>query len=278
WYQNGKVFILLIDVRDDYVPDSSETFVAGYFDPLDQTQSGNKANIIYLDTNPGRLSGTDIRHQIGTLAHEYQHLIHYGQDTDEDTWVDEGLSELSPVLMGLPHREFTHYLTDTNMRLDSFDGELADYARCGLFFLYTWVQLGTQFIKDLIVNTENGTSGFNQTLSRYSQPSIDEFVLDWHLANFIQSEGVYGYGGLFSIPQPVMHDVITTFPQDDIGGSVVRLGARWTSITGGRNLYLSASRSGSEPHLTLLNGNDRTRIPAPQLFTAGFQDPTFGTA
>ena len=275
---NGKVYILLINVRDDYVPDSSDTYMAGYFDPLDQTWSGNLADIIYLDTYPGRLSGANIRHQISTLAHEYQHLIHYGRDKNEKIWVNEGLSELSPTLMGLPHREFTHYMTDTNMRLDSFDGELADYARCGLFFLYTWVQLGTQFIKDLIDNTENGTSGFNQTLSRYSQPSIDEFVLDWHLANFVQGEGAYGYGDLFSVPQPVMHDVITTFPQDDIGGSVVRLGARWTLITGGQNLYLFASRSGDDPTLTLLNGDDRTLIAAPQLFTAGFQDYTFGTA
>ncbi len=279
---NGKVYILLIDVRDDYDPDSSKTFVAGYFDPLDQekgsTPRGNLADIIYLDTNPGRLSGANIRHQISTLAHEYQHLIHYGRDPGEDIWVNEGLSELSPTLMGLPHREFTYYLTDTNMRLDSFDGELADYARCGLFFLYTWVQLGTQFIKDLIVNTETGISGFSQTLSRYSPPSIDEFVLDWHLANFVQGEGAYGYGDRFSVPQPVMHDVITTFPQENFSGSVVRLGARWTLITGGQNLYLSASRSDDEPRLALINGNDRTLIAAPQLFTAGFQDYTFGTA
>lgn len=275
---NGKVYILLIDVRDGYVPDSSDTFVAGYFDPLDQTWRGNLADIIYLDTYPGRLSGANIRHQISTLAHEYQHLIHYGRDPGEDIWVNEGLSELSPTLMGLPHREFTYYLTDTNMRLDSFDGELADYARCGLFFLYTWVQLGTQFIKDLIVNTETGISGFSQTLSRYSPPSIDEFVLDWHLANFVQGEGAYGYGDRFSVPQPVMHDVITTFPQENFSGSVVRLGARWTLITGGQNLYLSASRSDDEPRLALINGNDRTLIAAPQLFTAGFQDYTFGTA
>ncbi len=163
------------------------------------------------------------------------------------------------------------------MRLDSFGGELADYARSCLFFLYTWIQLGTQFIRDLVTCPENGTSGFNQTLSAYSQPSVDGFVFDWHMANFVQGEGAYGYGEYGPLPQPVMHDAITSFPEDDFHRNVKRLGARWTLITGGRNLYLRASRTGDEPRLTLLNGNDRTIIVAPQLFWPGFQDYTFGT-
>jgi len=277
WHNNGKVYILLIDVRDDYVPDSSDDFfVAGYFDPLDQTLSGNMANIIYLDTNPGKLSGTEIQPQISTLAHEYQHLIHYRHDNNEETWINEGLSELSPVLMGLPHREFTHYLTDTNIRLDSFDGELADYARAGLFLLYSWVRFGMPFIHHLVSLTANGIAAFESALSYFGYPSFDDYSYSWHLANFIQSDGVYGYGKYGPLPQPVMHDVITSFPEDDFYREVKRLGAHWTIITGGWNLYLSAVRSGSEPRLTLINGDDRTLITAPQLTSAGFQDPTFG--
>ncbi|UCH63150.1 MAG: T9SS type A sorting domain-containing protein [Fidelibacterota bacterium] len=274
WYRNGKVFILLIDVRDDYVPDSSEFFVAGYFDPLDQTQYGNQANIIYLDTNPGQLTGEYIKLQIRTLAHEYQHLIHYGHDNNEENWINEGLSELSPVLMGLPHRDFTLYLTDTNVRLDIFPGELADYARTGLFFLYTWIRFGTPFIRNMIARTENGITALENTLSSFGYPPFDDYLYGWHLANFIQGDGSYGKYGPF--PQPVMHDVIISFPENDFHRQVKRLGAHWTTITGGWNLYLSAVRSGSEPRLTLINGNDRTLIPAPQLTSIGFQDSTFG--
>ncbi len=274
---NGKVYILLIDVRDDYVPDSSETFVAGYFDPQDQGQSGNLADIIYLDTNPGRLSGADIQSQIRTLAHEYQHLIHYGQDNNEEIWINEGLSELSPVLMGLPHREFTQYLADTNVRLDHFPGELADYARTGLFLLYTWVRFGMPFIHYLVSLTANGISAFESALSNFGYPSFDDYFYSWHLANFIQGDGTYGYGEYGPLPQPVMHDFITRFPEDDFHRDVKRLGAHWTIITGGRDLYLSAFRGGSEPRLTLINGDDRTLITAPQLTSAGFYDPTFGT-
>ena len=81
---NGKITILLIDVRDDYVPDVSESYVAGYFDPLDQGQQGNLADIIYLDTNPGSLSGAHGQVLLSALAHEYQHLIHYCRDRPEE--------------------------------------------------------------------------------------------------------------------------------------------------------------------------------------------------
>ncbi|MCH7496512.1 MAG: T9SS type A sorting domain-containing protein [Candidatus Marinimicrobia bacterium] len=274
---NGKVYILLIDVRDDFDPDSSDTFLAGYFDPLDQRQQGNLADIIYLDSNPGLLTGSDISQALTTLAHEYQHLIHYGRDSGEALWVNEGLSELAPTLMGLPHRDFSLYLANTNVRLDSFDGAVADYARCGLFFTYAWVQLGTQFVRDLIATTQTGVAGVGQVLSAHQQPGMDTFVANWHRANFLQGDGVDGYGGQFALPQPAMHDVVTRFPQNGFQRDVLRLGAFWVLITGGENLFLLATRSAIDPAVTLINGTEGVILLAPQLFTTGYHDPAFGT-
>ncbi len=273
----GQVFILLLDVRDDWDSTSSTSFIAGYFDPLDQGQGGNFADIIYLDTNPG---GAHTLLMLETLAHEYQHLIHYGRDADEETWVNEGLSELSPVLMGLPHREYSYYLTDTNVPLTAFSGELADYARTGLFFLYSWVQLGTGFIQDLIENRKNGWSAFREELYDYPPYSIDEFTLNWHVANFIDGSGIFGYQGQFSIPAPAMHETIVEFPQADAGGSVALQGARWTMITDGRDLYLKAGGigSGQGVELTLIRGDDGSFVDVslPALTQTGWLDTTFG--
>ncbi len=274
---NGQVFILLMDVRDDWDSTSSTSFIAGYFDPLDQGNGGNFADIIYLDTNPGATHTLLI---LEALAHEYQHLIHYGRDADEETWVNEGLSELSPVLMGLPHREYSYYLADTNVPMETFDGELADYARTGLFFLYSWVQLGTGFIQDLIGNRANGWPAFQGELYDYSDYSIDEFTYNWHVANFIDGSGIYGYGSRFSIPIPAMHETIVSFPQDDAGLSVALLGARWTMITGGRDLYLKAGGIGfgQGVELTLIRGDDSSLVAAPlmALTQTGWLDSTFG--
>ncbi|MCH8837645.1 MAG: hypothetical protein IIA60_07565, partial [Candidatus Marinimicrobia bacterium] len=83
---NGQVFILLLDVRDGWDSTSSTSFIAGYFDPKDQGPEGNFADIIYLDTYPGATHTLLI---LETLAHEYQHLIHYGRHADEEKWVTE---------------------------------------------------------------------------------------------------------------------------------------------------------------------------------------------
>jgi hypothetical protein len=263
---NNQVFILLIDVRDDYVPDSSKTFVAGYFDPQDQRQQGNLADIIYLDT------------VLSTLAHEYQHLIHYGHDTSEELWVNEGLSELSPVLMGLPARDYSSFLANTNVRLDAFKGEVADYARSGLFFRYAWIQVGTPFIQSLIRSGEAGLSGVDRALSQFEPRPIDEFVIDWHAANYLQSGGKYGYAGHFSMPRPEVHDVIVGFPENDFHRDVTRLGAHWTLIAGGSELYLYAFRESTQPSVALINADESAFIPSPGLFTTGFEDPDFGIA
>jgi hypothetical protein len=274
---NGKVFLLLIDVRDDFVPDSSETFVAGYFDPLDQLQQGNLADIIYLDTNPGLINGHTTPFTLSILAHEYQHLIHYGQDQREELWINEGLSELAPVLMGLPHRDFASYLANTNVQLDRFDNELSDYARCGLFFLYSWVQLGTQYIQELVQRDKTGVEGIESTLVHYQDLSFDDLVLNWHLANYMQGEGELGYGGGYTIPQPLIHDRIMDFPEDNLQREVQRLGAHWTLITGGENLFIYCNNRRRDPTISLIDGDTKEFIEAPGLQLAGFSDPEFGT-
>lgn len=277
---NGKVFILLYDIRDGYDPDTSQAFVSGYFDPVDQQSGpGNLADIIYMDTFPGRMTGRFAFSMLSTLAHEYQHLIHYARDRDEDSWVNEGLSELSPVLMGLPHREFTRYLVDTNNDLASWNNTLEDYARTSLFFLYTWVQAGTQFLQDLIGFTENGISGMQRALTLHDLPLMDEFVYDWHLANmFNHDDGPRGYKGLYALPSPTMHDIVISYPATNIGGRVDRFGARWTLVTGGKTLYMSADRNTQYglPKIDLIRKDTEEFLDLQQLFGAGFIDSSFG--
>ncbi|MCK4577825.1 MAG: hypothetical protein KAU50_03480, partial [Candidatus Marinimicrobia bacterium] len=272
---NGQVFILLIDVRDNFDPDTSQNFVAGYFDPADQGYGGNYADIIYLDTDPGRITGSHTSLLMSTLAHEYQHLIHYGRDPREDDWLNEGLSELSPVLMGLPHRNFTHYLADTNVRLDKFDNELADYARCGLFFLYTWWEFGTPLIQDIVRDTEDGILSVDKQLSAQGGPTIDEFVLEWHLANMLPSD--YSYTRQYTIPQPALHTVINSYPHE-ASIDVARLGAHWSVINAGASLYMKSTDAGpnDDVQLLLIREPDHSFIDAPQLDVVGYLDTTFG--
>jgi len=195
---NGKLFVLLIDVRDNYEAGKSDTYIAGYFDPLDQiTGKGNYGEIIYIDTNPADAK------DLGTLsivAHELQHLIHNFYDSDEDVWVTEGLSELSPRLLGLPVRSFASFLSETNCSLMDFDGSIADYAKVGLWTYYIYQRFGLNVIKKVVSNKNNSFSGYvGALLSIGYNVTVAELLRDWFVANLLNDptvgNGQYGYGG-----------------------------------------------------------------------------------
>ena len=195
---NGKLFVLLIDVRDNYEAGKSDTYVAGYFDPLDQiTGKGNYGEIIYIDTNPADAK------DLGTLsivAHELQHLIHNFYDSDEDVWVTEGFSELAPRLLGLPARSFASFLNETNRSLMDFDGSIADYAKVGLWTYYIYQRFGLGVIKKIVSNKNDSFSGFIGGLSSAGYDgSVAELLRDWFVANLLNDptmgDGQYGYGG-----------------------------------------------------------------------------------
>jgi hypothetical protein len=195
---NDKLFILLIDVRDNYEEGVSDTYVAGYFDPLDQVSNGaNYGEIIYIDTNPA--DATD-EGTLSVVAHELQHLIHSNYDSNESTWINEALSQLAPRLLGLPVSSFAAYLNETNRSLMDFDNSLTDYAKVDLFAYYIYKRFGLDVIKKIVSNKDNSLPGLTGALvsSGYSV-ATDELLRDWFVANLLNDpalgEGQYSYGG-----------------------------------------------------------------------------------
>jgi hypothetical protein len=195
--KNGKLFVLLIDVRDGYESGTSDTYVAGYFDPLDQDKSkGNYSDIIYIDTYPAHVNDP---FTLSVVAHEMQHLIHYGYDSNESIWLNEGLSELAPRLLGLPSRSFAPFLHDTNRPLNSFDNSITDYSKVGLWTFYIYKNYGIEIIKSVVQNPENSLGSYELVLNSagYSYTK-EELMRDWFIANLINNSSTYngkcGYG------------------------------------------------------------------------------------
>ena len=120
WLLNGdgKLNILLLDIKDDYKKNGNDSYVSGYFwagNFLDIRYS-NKKSMLYVDTYPG-LSGEpgQMPAQIPermyvTIAHEMQHLMNFMSSIlyrtpgktiyTMDTWIDEGLSSAAEWLYG----------------------------------------------------------------------------------------------------------------------------------------------------------------------------------
>lgn len=98
---DGKITILVLDIKDG---GSDTSYVAGYFDPVNEfdsatsaeTRYSNERDMLYMDSNPGADYPSAFKE---TMAHEFQHLISFnqkvfvqGSETGFDAWIDEGLS------------------------------------------------------------------------------------------------------------------------------------------------------------------------------------------
>ena len=93
-----QVFLLILDIADPRLVGFFDARVAGHEVP------GLRRDILYVDEWFVRRQTYLAR---GTLAHEFQHLIHWGQDEDEEIWLNEGMSGYAEALTGFPEADST---------------------------------------------------------------------------------------------------------------------------------------------------------------------------
>jgi hypothetical protein len=264
--QDGKLCILLLDIRDGYNPRTSPGYVAGYFAPRDffanaalpQSIKSNERDIIYLDTNPME-PGSDGMNE--TLAHELQHLMNFVHDvairgfltngTLTDTWLNEGLSSAAEwVYTGKPDTDrldwYNRATTANKSRIttgnnffawDQYEDEsnLDDYATVSLFFQWLRLQSG-------------GSNNIYRTISRSSHADHNAVVdamngyddwqtllKTWLAANYINAPtGPYGY-----MNDPDLKAVkARTAPS----------GTRSVNLYPGEGVYSITANSGSTPN------------------------------
>ncbi len=127
---DGENTVTLIDnVRDPNFYDfpTNRSYVAGFFMPLmNEITDRNVMTIDAFDwahrtgVNPKDEPSDDLcksrparpRTYEGTLAHEWQHLLHNYTDPNETTWVNEGLSTFAETLVG--YSDASHTIDDVS--------------------------------------------------------------------------------------------------------------------------------------------------------------------
>ncbi len=140
----------------------------------------------------------------GLLAHEFQHMIHWYQDRNEASWLNEGASELAMLLNGYePGSGEVLYLNQPDVQLNAWPdpqqaSTLPHYQAAFLFLLYFWERFGDDALRDLIAHDANGWDGVQAILDRYAPGlTYEEVFLDWLVANLVQDptleDGRYGY-------------------------------------------------------------------------------------
>ncbi len=252
-----RVYLLLLDIRDGYTPGGGYT--AGYFYALNEFLNeelpapyagySNEKEMIYVDTYPSTVGNMS---SLGTIAHEFQHMVHWWMDWegDEETWVDEGCADLAQFLCeyghprshlytGIPSypgflEEPDHQLTQTGSVWDNEPHILASYGAAYMWTLYLWEHYGGDAtIRALVSDSANGIESVNNTLAArgYSE-RFDDVFYDWVVANYLDDgTGPYGYQSLellatgtpdyvTSFPRPAPAAMHTNYPLSMISGTV----------------------------------------------------------
>ncbi len=212
--QNGKVSILLYDVRDDYfIADDDaagrndtnrKIYNPGYIEKGDQLSvaenpKSNEADVLYIDTNPqiiiplAVVDEDDPRFPTGinALADVFHRIIANNETPLEKQWLVEGLSSLSQFLAT---SEWSAFMEDAVLK-NTASNNLTFFAvefvtrdnqmNAFLFNLYMYERFGLDYITELAGYTrKTGISRIDWILTSSLDPgvTIDDVFRDYAIA------------------------------------------------------------------------------------------------
>jgi immune inhibitor A len=196
----------------------------------------------------------------GVLAHEFQHMIHWYRDRNEETWLNEGFSELAMFLndYDVGGTDFV-YTRDPDVQLTDWPGGNNNtgphYGAAFLFMNYYLNRFGEEATKAVVADPANGMVSIDQVLDRLeavdplTQRSIqaDDVFADWVVASYLQDsrvgDGRYTYANYPAAPQPSETEAIGSCPQDDLTRDVHQYGVDYIRIdcSGSYTLYFEGS-------------------------------------
>ncbi len=190
---------------------------AGYFSSADaqhplvnEYANGHEMFVFNADNSP--LSDT---YTYGVLAHEFQHMIHFGRDRNETSWLNEGFSELA-VLLNKYSTGFkdSSYLSQPDLQLTDWGPDVGQnapyYGASFLFTTYFLERFGEQATQALVRETDNSMDSvdnvlqaINATDPRSGQPiRADDLFMDWAVANYLQDKSVDDGRYAYQLYQP----------------------------------------------------------------------------
>ena len=200
-----------------HILNASVPGVGGYFSSADEHPQtidpfSNEREMFYINVDVYR-PGTEGYHAV--LAHEFQHMIHWHQDPNEDTWVNEGASELAEQLNDFGARTIAFAFADSpDTQLNAWaeypSHSAPHYGASYLFMAYFAQRFGADLVRDLVAAPENGIAGFDRVLRETGTGlRFDDLFRDWVIANYLD-EGRYGYEALDVQVTPA--ETIETYP------------------------------------------------------------------
>ncbi|MDI6766244.1 MAG: hypothetical protein QME52_05415 [Bacteroidota bacterium] len=280
-----RIIILILNIKDGFT--GTGGYIVGYFSSYNQTNlpQSNRAEIFFLDANPlNLLTQGGLEVGMSTTSHEFQHMIHWNNDMDELTFINESCSLVSEVLCGYPINDQSGYINETNhylfdWRTNDNVAVLRDYSRASRFSIYYHDQFGASVFKPIVANTANGITGIDGGLQTYGTSlRFDDLFETWLIANILNDttvNSVYGYkyAGLPKATGLTFLNPNVSLTTD----TVQHLGARYLSFKGGTGLNANFTVSNASIQIKAVEigpGGKRVLDVTPG---TQFSEPNFGT-
>ncbi len=179
--------------------------VAGYYSSADEfvsavREDSNEMEMFYINIDN---VSPNSRFYNGVLAHEFQHMIHWHNDRNEETWLNEGFSELATYLNGFDvggadylFAEAPH--TQLNTWPSGPGAAGANYGASYLFTSYFLDRFGCDATRALVAHEDNSFASVEAVLHQQGTDlTYEELFGDWVIANLLDDpdleDGRYGY-------------------------------------------------------------------------------------
>ncbi len=186
--------------------------VAGYYSSADEysrlvNEYSNEREMFYISADSGNAKPNSDFYD-GTLAHEFQHMIHWANDRNETSWVNEGMSELASYLNDFdPGGADYAYMMKPDTQLTTWadpseTSATEHYGASYLFTAYFLDRFGEELTQAVVASPKNGMAGYNEALAKAGRPErFDDIFADWVVANYLDApqadpSGRFGYSNI----------------------------------------------------------------------------------
>ncbi len=234
--------------------------VAGYFSSVDEFSRlaqpySNQHEMFYINASQDLTDS----YTLGVLAHEFQHMIHWAADPNEDGWINEGFSDLAMLLNGFDvGGADSVYLQNTDLQLNTWSDPSdpnvgAHYGASFLFLDYFLNRFGNEATQALVRNPLNGLTGIDDTLKTLglTDPNsgktltADDVMADFAAALLLQDNsfenGRYGLKNYPGLPPLDSVQNIRSCPTDKRNSTVTQYGIDYYHVqcSGPLTIYFS---------------------------------------
>ncbi|MFN8404516.1 MAG: immune inhibitor A [Anaerolineales bacterium] len=274
---------------------------AGYYSTPDEynplvKEYSNGHEMFFFNADNMDLGAEDT---YGTLAHEFQHMIHWNTDRNEASWINEGFSMVAELLNDYPIYFDYYYVTDPDINLTDWSPNPGSngphYGQSFLYLAYLLDRFGEDTTKAVVRHPENGLPSIDATLAELNitDPqtgkvvTADDVFMDWAATMWLQDssvgDGRYHYNNYPEAPSISVSESISSCPTST-SGSVNQYGIDYFTINceGDHTLKFSGStvagllpvdahsgkyafwsNKGDESDMTLTREFDFTNVSAP---------------